>query len=80
MTLFSIMWFFQTGVLTSIMIAFVAWCHLGVIALAVLFGLAGMAYKGPVETFSPLFRILCITSLVAVIHGAIVGARHGRVW
>ena len=79
-TLFTVMWYFQSGVVTSIIIAFVAWCHVGVIGLGLLWGLTGGVYEGPVEMISPLSGILCIMSVVGAIHGAIVGARHGRMF
>ena len=78
--LFTIMWYFQTGILTSIMIAFVAWCHIGVIGWAFLWCPTDSVYKGPVETILPFLGILCIAVLVAIIHGAIVGARRRKAW
>lgn len=75
-TLFTIMWFFETGVLTSIMIGFVAWCHLGAISLAVLWSITGGEYDSP--NFVLLPGLLCISFPVAVLFGAWVGSRHER--
>jgi hypothetical protein len=75
---FSIMWYFRTGILTSIMMACVAWSHLAFIGLAISWGLTGRVYEGP-EQYPIFLRIVCIAFFVAVCHGAIVGSRIGRI-
>lgn len=75
-TLFAIMWFFETGVLTSIMIGFVAWCHLVSIGLGLLVGIAGGEYDSPNFVLPLVFP--CIALPVAVIYGAWLGSRRER--
>jgi hypothetical protein len=73
--LFTIMWYFQPGIFTSIIIAFVAWCHLGVIGLAIVMVIIGGEYDGPNLL---VVAIPCIVLPVAVIHGVEAGSRRGE--
>ncbi|HBO43868.1 MAG TPA: hypothetical protein DD670_08050 [Planctomycetaceae bacterium] len=78
-TLFFIIWLFRTGTLTSIMIAFVAWYHLGMIALALFCYATGTAYvydfpRGSLDVCGISF----IAAIIATVHGVIAGLRQGR--
>jgi hypothetical protein len=78
--LFTIMWYFQTGGLTSIPTAFVAWLHVGMIGLVLLWDRNGRVYASPAELESTLTAIVCGAVIAAVIHGTIVAGRNGRLW
>ena len=80
---FSIMWYFRTGILTSMMIAFVTWCHVLLVGFVVLAGLLDFVGGAPAEPAYdfPSFSILgipCIAFPVAILHGTLAGLRHGR--
>ncbi len=81
--LFAIMWFFQTGAVSSIMIAFVMWCHLLFVGYGLLGGLlvlivgapAGPGYDFPDST---IFAIPWIALPIAILHGVVVGVLRKR--
>jgi len=73
--LFSIMCLFRTGMLTSMMIAFVAWSHIGAIGFGVL---SGGVYEGP-EQYPIVLFVWCTVWPLALLHGALFGSRVGRI-
>ena len=81
--LFAIMWFFQTGAVSSIMIAFVMWCHLLFVGYGLLGGLMTLivgAPAGPGYDFpdSTVFAIPWIALPIAILHGVVVGVFRKR--
>jgi hypothetical protein len=73
--LLAILWFFRTGCVTSILIAFVLWCHLGFMAAALACSLSGEGYDFPNMLFA---GVPCVALPVSVLHGVILGCRRER--
>ena len=73
--LFGIMYFFRTGILTSTVIAFVAWSHLGAFGFAVL---SGGVYEGP-EQYPLVLFVWCTVWPMALLHGLLAGVWARRV-
>jgi hypothetical protein len=75
--LFAIMWVFRTGGVTSTLIAFVMWCHLGML-LGTFLVIGSGGYEG-FEQMIPLAQgVPCISLPIAILHGTIAGSRRGR--
>jgi hypothetical protein len=73
--LFGVMVFFRTGVLTSMLIAFVAWSHVGVVAFAIL---SGGVYEGP-EQYPIVLFVWCAVWPLGLLHGLLFGAWTKRI-
>ena len=72
--LFAIMWVFRTGGVTSTLIAFVMWCHLGM--LSGTFLVIGSGGDEGFEQIIPLAQgVPCISLPIAILHGTIAGSR-----
>jgi hypothetical protein len=77
-SLATITWFFRTGAVSSMMIAFVMWCHLGMIGIATVGTLVGGEYEGAEQGAFLLLGVATVALPAALLQGALVGLRRRR--